>query len=58
MKLPESWQQKSGLFSAGVCGESIVVDSHWIFVILRNRNSIAHILASGLRLQERLPLVD
>jgi hypothetical protein len=40
MKLPESWQQKSGLFSTGVCWESIVVDSHWIFVILSNPNRI------------------
>jgi hypothetical protein len=36
MKLAESWQQKCELFSEGVSGESIIVDSYWIFVILIN----------------------
>ena len=36
MKLAESWQQKYELLSEGLSGESIMVDSYWIFVILIN----------------------
>jgi len=59
MKLAESWQQKCELFSEDLSGESIIVDSYWIFVILINLIFyIAHIQTGGFQLQDCLPLSE